>query len=89
MVDEQYYVFYTSSIESGSPWGIRPHVLKCTNPEDIMNPASWQAMGIMQANSTDKKAFTACSLDMTVFEHQGRWYVIWPQTDPYSSLFIA
>lgn len=54
-----------------------------------MNPASWQAMGIMQANSTDKKAFTAFSLDMTVFEHQGRWYVIWPQTDPYSSLFIA
>lgn len=89
LVDEQYYVFYTSSVNSGSPWGIRPHVLKCTNSEDIMNPASWQAMGIMQANSTDKKAFTDFSLDMTVFEHQGRWYVIWPQTDQYSSLFIA
>lgn len=88
LVDDQYYVFYTSSIDS-SVWSIRPHVLKCTNPDDIMNPESWQAMGLMRANSGDTKAFTGFSLDMTVFEHQGHWYVIWPQTDPYSSLFIA
>lgn len=89
LVDDQYYVFYTSSIESGSPWGIRPHVLKCMDADDIMNPASWQAMGIMQANSGDTQAFTAFSLDMTVLENQGRWYVIWPQSNDYSSLFIA
>lgn len=89
LVDGQYYVFYTSSIESSSPWGIRPHVLKCMDADDIMNPASWQAMGLMQANSGDAQAFTAFSLDMTVFENQGRWYVIWPQSNDYSSLFIA
>lgn len=88
LVNDQYYVFYTSSIND-SVWSIRPHVLRCTDPDNIMDPASWEAMGIMQAKSTDKKAFTGFSLDMTVFENQGHWYVIWPQSDPYSSLFIA
>lgn len=89
LVDDQYYVFYTSSVDGGNVWGIRPHVLKCTDPEDIMNPASWEAMGLMQANEGDTQAFTAFSLDMTVFENQGRWYVIWPQSNDYSSLYIA
>lgn len=89
LVDDRYYVFYTSSIAGDNTWGIRPHVLKCTNADDIMNPASWQAMGLMQANSGDTQAFTAFSLDMTVLENQGRWYVIWPQSNDYSSLFIA
>ncbi len=89
LVDDQYYVFYTSSVDGGNVWGIRPHVLKCTDSEDIMNPASWQAMGLMQANEGDTQAFTAFSLDMTVFENQGRWYVIWPQSNDYSSLYIA
>ena len=89
LVDDQYYVFYTSSIAGDNTWGIRPHVLQCTNADDIMNPASWQAMGLMQANSGDTQAFTAFSLDMTVLENQGRWYVIWPQSNDYSSLFIA
>ncbi len=89
LVDDNYYIFYTSSVESGSPWGIRPHVLKCTNPEDIMNKESWQAMGKMQSVESDGIAFTGFSLDMTVFENKGHWYVIWAQTDGFSSLFLA
>ncbi len=89
LVKDNYYVFYTSSIERGSSWGIRPHVLKCTNPDDIMNPASWTPMGIMQAKATDRTAFSNFSLDMTVFENQGRWYVIWAQTVGNSSLLMA
>ena len=88
LVDGNYYVFYTSSINN-SEWSIRPHVLKCTNPEDIMNPSSWQAMGRIQSVAADTLAFTGFSLDMTVFENQGRWYVIWAQSDGYSSLFLA
>ncbi len=88
LVDGNYYVFYTSSIDN-SVWTIRPHVLKCTNPEDIMNPSSWQAMGRMQSVASDGLAFTGFSLDMTVFENQGHWYVIWAQADGYSSLFLA
>ena len=88
LVDGNYYVFYTSSIDN-SVWSIRPHVLKCTNPADIMNPSSWQAMGRMQSVASDGLAFTGFSLDMTVFENQGHWYVIWAQSDGYSSLFLA
>lgn len=89
LVNDQYYVFYTSSVTSDSVWSIRPHVLKCTNPADIMNPSSWEKKGVMQAVSGDTKAFSGFSLDMTVFENNGRWYVVWAQTDGFSSLFIA
>ncbi len=89
LVDGNYYVFYTASINSGSVWGIRPHVLKCTDPTDIMNPASWQEMGRMKAVSGDTTAFSDFSLDMTVFENNGRWYVVWAQTVGASSLLIA
>ncbi len=88
IVDGNYYVFYTSSIDS-SVWSIRPHVLKCTNPADIMNPDSWRTMGMMQSVESDGVAFSGFSLDMTVFENKGHWYVIWAQTDGYSSLFLA
>ena len=94
LVNGEYYVYYTSSVNDSDSnwdnrWGIRPHVLKCTNSEDIMNKASWQPMGVMQAVETDNLAFTGFSLDMTVFENQGRWYAVWAQTVGFSSLLIA
>ena len=89
LVDGNYYVFYTSSTNKDSVWTIRPHVLKCNNAKDIMNPASWEAKGLMQAKEGDTKAFSGFSLDMTVFENNGRWYVAWAQTDGFSSIFIA
>ncbi len=89
LIKGTYYIFYTASIESNSTWGIRPHVLKCTNPSDIMNPSSWQEMGRMLAKSTDSIAFSDFSLDMTVFENNGHWYVIWAQALTGSSLLMA
>ncbi|MBE5871636.1 MAG: hypothetical protein E7294_10305 [Lachnospiraceae bacterium] len=88
LVDDNYYVFYTSSIDN-SVWSIRPHVLKCTDPENIMDPDSWEPMGRMKAVQGDSTAFSGFSLDMTVFENEGSWYVIWAQTDGFSSLWIA
>lgn len=84
----EYYVFYTSSINT-NVWSIRPHVLKCTDKTNIMDPSSWKAMGLMQANAGDDQAFNGFSLDMTCFENNGRYYVMWAQTDGFSSLFIA
>lgn len=89
LVDDNYYVFYTSSIDN-SVWSIRPHVLKCTDAANIMDPKSWTPLGVMQAVKGDGKAFTGFSLDMTVFENNGRWYVVWAQKDGVvSSLWIA
>lgn len=89
LVNGKYYVFYTSSIKDGANFSIRPHVLKCTNPDDIMNKESWQTMGLMQNVSSETLAFSEFSLDMTVFENHGRWYIIWAQADDGSCLFLA
>ncbi len=89
LIAGSYYIYYTASTQANSVWGIRPHVLKCTNPEDIMNPASWEEKGRFQAAEGDTKAFTAFSLDMTYFENNGHHYAIWAQTDECSCLFMA
>ncbi|MBO5372638.1 MAG: family 43 glycosylhydrolase, partial [Lachnospiraceae bacterium] len=89
LVNDEYYVFYTSSNERSNVWGIRPHVLKCNDADDIMNPESWEAMGTMQAVSGDSQAFNGFSLDMTVFENDDRWYVAWAQTVGFSSILLA
>lgn len=88
-INGDYYIYYTASVESNNVWGIRPHVLKCENAQDIMNPASWVEKGAFQAVATDGKAFTNFSLDMTYFENKGHHYAVWAQTDGYSSLFMA
>ena len=88
LVDGNYYVFYTASVDT-SVWSIRPHVLKCTDPDNIMDPDSWEPMGRMLPIKGDSTAFSNFSLDMTVFENEGSWYVIWAQTDGFSSLWIA
>ena len=49
LIAGDYYIYYTASVESWNVWGIRPHVLKCTDPENIMNPASWEEEGRFQA----------------------------------------
>jgi len=87
-IDGEFYVFYTASVDS-SVWSIRPHVLKCTNTADIMNPSSWKSVGRVLPVAGDGTAFTAFSLDMTIFENQGRYYIMWAQTDGFSSLWIA
>ncbi|BBF42300.1 alpha-L-arabinofuranosidase II precursor [Lachnospiraceae bacterium KM106-2] len=87
-INGKYYIFYTSSINT-SVWSIRPHVLMCNDPSNIMDPSSWEAKGQMLANSTDTQAFQGFSLDMTCFENKGHFYVMWAQTDGFSSLFIA
>ena len=89
LIAGDYYIYYTASVESWNVWGIRPHVLKCTDPENIMNPASWEEEGRFQAAAGDTKAFTNFSLDMTYFENNGHHYAIWAQTDECSSLFMA
>lgn len=88
-INGSYYIYYTSSVESWSTWGIRPHVLKCENAEDIMNPESWTEKGLFQATGTDARAFSQFSLDMTYFENNGHHYAVWAQTEGFSSLFIA
>lgn len=90
LVGGSYYVYYTASINT-SVWSIRPHVLKCTDPENIMSPSAWTEEGRMLAISGDTLAFNAFSLDMTYFKNEttGKSYVSWAQTDGFSSLWIG
>lgn len=70
-------------------WAIRPYVLKCEGQDPMKDP--WVEIGLLKR--ADDFCFNDFSLDMTVFEHRGRMYVIWAekvnQGKKISNLYIA
>ncbi len=71
------WVIYFAAGDYPDVWNIRPYALICKG-EDPMTD-EWELAGMMQAAEGDPYPFTNFSLDMTVFEHRGRWYAIWAQ----------
>ena len=71
------WVIYFAAGNVPGKWNIRPYTLICQG-DDPMEDA-WVEGGMMQAADGDPYPFTNFSLDMTVFEHRGRWYTIWAQ----------
>lgn len=88
-IDGNWYIYYTTTISSTDVWQIRPHVLMCPGNLDPMVKANWQDKGLVKKTNSSDMAFTGFSLDETVFEHNGKLYMIWAQNDPNSNLYIA
>ena len=76
-------------------WDIRPYALICKGSDPMKD--AWEEEPVpMQPAKNDPYPFTDFSLDMTVFEHRGRWYAVWAQKfgceraeKPISDLLIA
>ncbi len=88
-INGNWYIYYTTTISTTDVWQIRPHVLMCPGNLDPMVKGNWQDKGLVKKTNSSDMAFTGFSLDETVFEHNGKMYMIWAQNDPNSNLYIA
>ncbi len=83
-----WYIYYAGG-DKDDVWAIRPYVLKCTGQDPMKDP--WIELGLLKR--ADDFSFNDFSLDMTVFEHNGKLYTIWAekvnQGQKISSLYIA
>ena len=100
-IGDSYYILFTGSVDPENVWSIRPHMLKCVG-EDLMDPKNWYVkdesnlyrlteMEELKGEERTFVPFSDFSLDMTCFENNGRWYLIWAQKgeDQLSDLFLA
>lgn len=89
-LDGHWYIYFAGG-EEEDIWRIRPYVLKCDGQDPLKD--SWQECGMMQAADGDEFSFQAFSLDMTVFEDDGKWYCVWAEKvgvgRQISNLYIA
>ena len=88
------WVIYFAAGHVPEIWRIRPYTLICKGNDPMKD--EWVEGGMMQRAAGDDYSFTDFSLDMTVFEHRGKWYAIWAQKfgteekpTPISNLYIA
>ncbi len=89
-IDGNWYVFFTGSVSPDDVFAIRPHLLKCAEGADPMEPDSWESVGRIKPGAGDTLSFQTFSLDMTYFEAGGRHYVSWAEkTTGDSLLYIA
>lgn len=87
-IQGRWYIYYTVTISGTSPWTIRPHVMECSDSNPLTG--KWNYIGPVQKTDKISVAFTDFSLDHTVFENNGRLYMVWAQNYPkYSSLLIS
>ena len=89
------WVIYYAAGHKPEKWRIRPYILICKGNDPMTD--EWVEGGMLQPADGDRYPFTHFSLDSTVFEHRGRWYIIWAQKvgtedkgiKPISNLYIA
>ena len=90
----KWVIYYAAGHKPGQ-WRIRPYALICKGQDPMRD--EWVEAGKLQPAEGDRYPFTHFSLDTTVFEQNGRWYVIWAQKvgtedsgiKPISNLYIA
>lgn len=84
-IDGRWYIYFAAG-DSGDVFHIRMYVLESTRA-DPLDPAGWVLRGQI---ATEWDGF---SLDTTTFEHRGRRYLVWAQSEPEiavnTSLYIA
>ena len=89
-LDGKWYVYFAAG-EKEDIWKIRPYVLECESQDPLAGP--WVEKGMMQAADDDAFSFQAFSLDMTIFESNGKRYCIWAEKvgvgRQISNLYIA
>ncbi len=71
------WVIYFAAGHKPGKWKIRPYALICKGNDPMKD--AWEEAGMLQAADGDPYPFTNFSLDTTVFEQNGRWYIIWAQ----------
>lgn len=83
----QWVIYFAKSM--ANLWDIKCCAL-VLNGNDPMHD-EWVEAGVMGKVSGDNFSFNNMSLDMTPFEANGRWYVIWAQKPTWdiSNLYIA
>lgn len=85
------WVVYFAAGSLPDIWEIRPYAIVCDSDDPMTG--NWTEAGPMQAADDDPYSFTDFSLDMTVFEQNGRWYTIWAEKvgrqHGISNLYIA
>ncbi|WP_158292656.1 family 43 glycosylhydrolase [Serinibacter arcticus] len=88
-IDGDWVILFTASTGTGSPWDIRPAIMRADGEDDPLDPASWSEPQFMQAFPGDTAAFTHFSLDMTYFEANGKHYMVWAEKPGSSDLRMA
>ena len=81
----QWVIYYACSLNGD--WDIKCYALALNGDDPMHDP--WVEKGVMKRLPTDSFSFNSMSLDMTVFENNGRWYTIWAQKPSSSNLYIA
>lgn len=83
------WVIYYAAGDKDDIWAIRPYVLICKEEDPVHG--TWAELGEMKG--VDDFSFQDFSLDMTVFEHNKKWYCIWAEKvsvgKKISNLYIA
>ena len=89
-LDGRWYLYFAAG-EKEDIWNIRPWVLECTGDDPLKHP--WVERGMLRRADGDAFSFTDFSLDMTVFDHNGRRYCVWAEKvsvgRKISNLYIA
>lgn len=90
LLDGRWYIYFAAG-ERDDMWNIRPWVLRCEGDDPMTG--EWTECGMLTRADGDEFSFTDFSLDMTVFEQQGRRYCIWAEKvsvgRKISNLYIA
>ena len=92
-IGDYWYIISTAGTNGGDRFGtLRPFMMRCTDPDNITDPDSWEAPERVKPMAGDEKnCLNAMSLDMTYFEADGHSYLAWAdftQTG-ISSIYIA
>ena len=89
-LDGGWYIYFAAGKEEDI-WAIRPFVLHCTGQNPMED--AWEECGPMQCADEDEFSFRAFSLDATVFENQGKRFMVWAEKvgvgKQISNLYIA
>ncbi|MDL2295430.1 family 43 glycosylhydrolase [Lachnospiraceae bacterium OttesenSCG-928-E19] len=87
-IEGKWYIYFAAG-EREDVWKIRPYVLRCLGNNPMED--KWEEIG--QVEPVDAFTFRDFSLDMTVFEHHGKWYSVWAEKvsvgKKISNLYIA
>lgn len=89
-LDGRWYIYFAAS-RKDDIWALRPWVLRCESDDPMAGP--WTECGQLRRADGDDFSFTDFSLDMTVFDHNGRRYCVWAEKvsvgRKISNLYIA
>ena len=77
-IGDSWYFLSTAALDGyGYSFNLRPFLMKCNNPDDITNPASWGEPQRIKLKADDTSGLDAMSLDMTYFEVGNKAYYAW------------